>query len=401
MLCQVNRTYGSAGRVTIDYETVDGVAVAGRDYVTTKGTLVFEDGETAKDIKIPIILDETPDEHENFCISLANVNGGASMGKLNMSVLTIVSDTDIDSVASTLANLIRQRDGILGQGEQSAWSAQFIEAIELEGNVNELGETVPPTPFQACMHFVTIFWKLLFATIPPTDMCGGWATFGVALSFIGVVTAVVGDVATLFGCVLGLKNSVTAISVVALGTSLPDTFASKQAVTEGNDADAAVGNITGSNSVNVFLGLGLPYLIGTIYSISKGEKYCNPAGSLVFSVIVYSSLALACLALLAYRRKACGAELGGNNATKYFHAVILVLMWVCYITLSSLQVRNNTCTTPLRCLSASKACCLQCADDACDRRRTRLSAPLPGRRYVSTARRSPFETAGATTNRRQ
>ena len=48
-MCQVNRTYGSAGRVTIDYETVDGVAVAGRDYVTTKGTLVFEDGETAKD----------------------------------------------------------------------------------------------------------------------------------------------------------------------------------------------------------------------------------------------------------------------------------------------------------------------------------------------------------------
>eukprot|EP01051_Picozoa_sp_SAG22_P009146 SAG22_NODE_742_length_7506_cov_16.663561_5_plen_155_part_00 len=135
----------------------------------------------------------------------------------------------------------------------------------------------------------------------------------------------------------GLKNAVTAISVVALGTSLPDTFASKQAVTEGSDADAAVGNITGSNSVNVFLGLGLPYLIGAIYSAIKGEKYCNPAGSLVFSVIVYTCLALACLAMLAYRRKVCGAELGGNNATKYFHATILVLMWVAYLSLSSLQ----------------------------------------------------------------
>jgi solute carrier family 8 (sodium/calcium exchanger) len=39
----------------------------------------------------------------------------------------------------------------------------------------------------------------------------------------------VGEVATIFGCVVGLKPSVTAITFVALGTSLPDTFASKTA----------------------------------------------------------------------------------------------------------------------------------------------------------------------------
>ena len=50
-----------------------------------------------------------------------------------------------------------------------------------------------------------------------------------------------------------MKDLVTAISFVALGTSLPDMFASKAAITEGTDADAAVGNVTGSNSVNVFL----------------------------------------------------------------------------------------------------------------------------------------------------
>ena len=30
-------------------------------------------------------------------------------------------------------------------------------------------------------------------------------------------------------------------------------------------ADNAIGNVTGSNSVNVFLGLGLPWLIAAIY----------------------------------------------------------------------------------------------------------------------------------------
>jgi solute carrier family 8 (sodium/calcium exchanger) len=68
---------------------------------------------------------------------------------------------------------------------------------------------------------------------------------------------------------------VTAISFVALGTSLPDLFASKQAVTDGTDADAAVGNVTGSNSVNVFLGLGVPYVIAAIYYNSSGDKFCG------------------------------------------------------------------------------------------------------------------------------
>merc|ERR1711881_432038 len=52
---------------------------------------------------------------------------------------------------------------------------------------------------------------------------------------------------------------------VALGTSLPDTFASKTAATQDPYADASIGNVTGSNSVNVFLGLGLPWTIGACY----------------------------------------------------------------------------------------------------------------------------------------
>ena len=95
-----------------------------------------------------------------------------------------------------------------------------------------------------------------FALVPPDTWGGGWPAFFVSLVFIGIWTAVVGEVATLFGCVCGLGDAVTAISFVALGTSLPDTFASRLATLHDETADAAIGNITGSNSVNVFLGLG-------------------------------------------------------------------------------------------------------------------------------------------------
>jgi solute carrier family 8 (sodium/calcium exchanger) len=58
---------------------------------------------------------------------------------------------------------------------------------------------------EAFMHFAAIGWKVLFALVPPKRHGGGWVAFGIALSFIGIVTAVVGEAANLFGCALGMK----------------------------------------------------------------------------------------------------------------------------------------------------------------------------------------------------
>ena len=93
-------------------------------------------------------------------------------------------------------------------------------SIDEEGNLEEI------SAFEAFFHFFSIGWKVLFAFIPPTKLMGGWLNFIVSLTFIGLVTAVVGEFANLFGCVVGLKQAITAITFVALGTSLPDTFAS-------------------------------------------------------------------------------------------------------------------------------------------------------------------------------
>lgn len=55
------------------------------------------------------------------------------------------------------------------------------------------------------------------------DIYGGYVCFVVSIFAIGLVTAVIGDVASHFGCTLGIKDSVTAIVFVALGTSVPGT----------------------------------------------------------------------------------------------------------------------------------------------------------------------------------
>lgn len=76
----------------------------------------------------------------------------------------------------------------------------------------------------------------------------------------------VAEVATVLGCTIGLKEAVTAITLVAIGTSLPDTFASMTAAKSSEYADSAIGNVTGSNSVNVFVGLGIPWIISAVYA---------------------------------------------------------------------------------------------------------------------------------------
>jgi len=93
----------------------------------------------------------------------------------------------------------------------------------------ESGEIEQVTGCAAAMHFLAIGWKVLFSLVPPPQMMGGWACFMISLTFIGVIVVLVGETATLFGCVVGLKDGLTAVTLVAIGTSLPDTFASKTA----------------------------------------------------------------------------------------------------------------------------------------------------------------------------
>lgn len=200
---------------------------------------------------------------------------------------------------------------------------------------DEEGEIQDIEFFDGFMHLITIGWKLFFSLIPPPHYLGGWACFVISLCFIGIVTAVVGEFANLFGCVLGIQPSVTAITFVALGTSLPDTFASMAAAQAEKYADSAIGNVTGSNSVNVFLGLGLPWMLAVFLQDSE-KAYYVPAGALGFSVMVFLCCAITCVIILLIRRKVVGGELGGGATGRLFSCCGLISLWVIYILASIL-----------------------------------------------------------------
>ena len=316
------------------------------DFKPCKGTLVFEQGETSKTIVISIInRPELEMRDESFGLQLSNITpAGAKLSKKSFQIINIVTDVEGKKKAEALAQLLQK----IENEEEQTWGSQFVTACMLHPTKNEDGDIVDVTAGEGVMHFLCIGWKLLFALVPPPHYAGGWACFIVALIFIGLVTFVVGEIANLFGCVLLIEPSVTAITFVALGTSLPDTFASMVAAGQEKFADSAIGNITGSNSVNVFLGLGLPWVIAVLWEGSHNEEqkgyatdsYYVPAGALGFSVVVFLITATLAIVILQVRRKVVGGELGGSQSGRTWTFIALSMLWISYIVLSIMQSSN-------------------------------------------------------------
>ncbi|OWF47929.1 sodium/calcium exchanger 2-like isoform X3 [Mizuhopecten yessoensis] len=334
--CRVVREHGFDGKVTMEYSTIDGTAPGGKeiganaDYVHTEGILTFSHAETSKTIEINIKKDAKGSK--NFIIAIKNPSLGAKIGQRSATVCHINKESVDDRIADVM-NAEAE-----GEEEDISWGAQFVSALTIEGSTDEDGNEVNPSCVDYLLHFLTILWKVIGACVPPTKYLGAWPTFVLSLLYIGALTFLVEQLGHLIGCVVGLKTSVTGITIIALGTSLPDTFASRTAARQDEHADAAIGNVTGSNSVNVFLGLGLPWVLSTSYGLATGTEVKVPAGNLTQSVIIFTILGFLCIIVLILRRKFVGGELGGANPyVKWGTSILLLVFWCIYILLSSLK----------------------------------------------------------------
>ena len=125
---------------------------------------------------------------------------------------------------------------------------------------------------------------------------------------------------------------------LSLSLTPPDTFASKVAAIQDQYADASIGNVTGSNAVNVFLGIGVAWSIAAIYHNSKGNDFRVDPGTLAFSVTLFTIFAFVAVAVLMYRRRPeIGGELGGPRGPKIATTCLFFSLWLMYIVFSSLE----------------------------------------------------------------
>jgi len=344
-ILSICRQHGADGDVTIKYKTIDKTAIGGKDFEGGEGEIEFKHGETHRDINIPIIDDMETEKDESFEVELYEINNGAKLGKITRTAVTITNDDEFNSVMSKIL-LMSNANMDSMRVHNETWAQQFKDAMVVNG-----GDIENASMGDYVMHLLTFPFKLVFSIIPPAGMGGGWPCFFVSLLMIGIVVIIVSDLADIFGCLVGLQKEVTAITFVALGTSLPDTFASKAAAVNEKTADNAIGNITGSNSVNVFLGIGIPWTIAAIYHAIYNPEvgFEVKAGALSFSVILYTICAIMGIGLIMARRFLPifgSAELGGSKWGKYASSAFLVFLWFAYVVLSSLQT-YGIITSPL------------------------------------------------------
>lgn len=91
----VDRNRGSTGVASVSWVTVDGSAVAGRDYVAASGTLQFADGITRQTFEVELIDD--PDDsrpRRSFHVALTNASGLAGIDPEGRVATVTIEDDD-------------------------------------------------------------------------------------------------------------------------------------------------------------------------------------------------------------------------------------------------------------------------------------------------------------------
>merc|ERR1712045_591011 len=257
---KVVRVSGARGKVAVTYSTEDGTAKDGTHFEAVEGELIFDNEETEKVIELPIIDEESYEKSLIMYLNLGEprqIAEGKEGEGIDYSILDAKNPEDLteeEKVAllgrpchgdnsrimvrireskefkSSVDKMMQKANNSMMVGS-SSWLDQFTDAFTVqaddddeEGEEGEEGEEKMPSCGDYIMHFLTLPWKLIFAFIPPTAMANGYVTFVISIAFIGACTAIIGDVA-------------------------------------------------GSNAVNVFLGIGIAWTMAAIYWESQGESF--------------------------------------------------------------------------------------------------------------------------------
>ena len=134
------------------------------------------------------------------------------------------------------------------------------------------------------------------------------------ISIIGIVGIVVGgdmvvDSATSIATAFGMSANLVGLTIVAVGTSLPEFVTSIVAIKKG-ETEIAIGNVIGSNLFNILLVLGLAAVI-------------NPIPMSMFAFIDIIFMVLITLLLYLFMKK--------KNSLVKGQGIILVVLYIGYM----------------------------------------------------------------------
>lgn len=158
-----------------------------------------------------------------------------------------------------------------------------------------------------------------------TPSAKAWLTNG-ALIIAGLAMLVLGshwlvEGAVVFAKLMGLSELVIGLTIVALGTSLPEVATSIIAAVRG-ERDIAVGNVVGSNLFNIMGVLGLASLVSP-------DGIAVSAAAISFDIPIMIAVAIACLPIF----------FTGNTIARWEGAVFLgyYIVYTSYLIMRSAE----------------------------------------------------------------
>lgn len=121
-----------------------------------------------------------------------------------------------------------------------------------------------------------------------------------SIIIIAALSWVLVELAVVISAELNIPESIVALTVIAIGTSIPDLFSSMIVARQGR-GDMAVSNAIGSNIFDILVGLGLPFLI---FLLISGGSVDSSQGDLISSVIIlFASVILLSILLIVSKWK--------------------------------------------------------------------------------------------------
>ncbi len=168
--------------------------------------------------------------------------------------------------------------------------------------------------FISLKHFTGLIDGTLNFLFPKKERY--YLVFLTSIVLIAGLSYVLVEVAVESAHILQIPEAIIALTVLAVGTSVPDLFSSIIVARQGR-GDMAVSNAIGSNIFDILVGLGLPFMIVMLL----GGSAIEAGGNIIRSVIILFGSLLLLVFLLLIRRWKVGKSTG----------IILIITYIAYV----------------------------------------------------------------------
>ncbi|CAH0476863.1 unnamed protein product [Peronospora belbahrii] len=239
---------------------------------------------------------------------------------LTSGVKVIVTNGDVQKSMDKEGHLgsqhdfVNEQDKNLQQSKDGMFEAQedlvsTNQPVNVEARIGEepLAKyfdqvLVPPAGILPKLWFVFTWPIVALARITIPDCrdpvfsgpLGFSATFLASIVWIGVLSHYTVIFGTMFGCAAGIPPALMGLTIIAVGTSIPDALSSILVARSGH-GDMAVSNAFGSNVFDILFGLGLPFLLSNLVyneSVIVSGDDVDLALGILFAVLLFVVLVL-------------------------------------------------------------------------------------------------------------